>query len=422
VRFSTKWLDDAPNAAPEERATACDLTVWINEHNVCLHVDGSDAELYDHVTMPAYSLVEGLVHNWWNIFSARDKEYALIKHRMGYAVPDVRFRYDGAVFESFSNQHFYQNPDVRFWGCPTEVLTRQQAEDALAKFVEDVLSRLGKKAVKGTSAELRWARVRGSREDSEETAFCEAAGALGVDPYDVAHQDRAFIEQSGKIFSGEPLIEFLGGVAGHSFRQATLPWITEVEARPGYQSRLPELGPLVDRVARAAPTRAGDRSWAIGYRRARATRAALNMIASDRLRLVSEWTTILGNKSFRRASPVNGLRALISTQNESVHIHLRDRPPTQEARVSELFAFTRAVGDVICFPRTRRSVVNSLHEAHRQSAGRAFAAEFLAPIDEISSMQEDDADLATIADELNVSTEVIERQIENQARIRSVCD
>lgn len=51
-------------------------------------------------------------------------------------------------------------------------------------------------------------------------------------------------------------------------------------------------------------------------------------------------------------------------------------------------------------PGTVRSVVNGLHEADRQAAGRAFAAEFLAPIDEVLSMKESGADIAAIADEL----------------------
>jgi Zn-dependent peptidase ImmA (M78 family) len=90
--------------------------------------------------------------------------------------------------------------------------------------------------------------------------------------------------------------------------------------------------------------------------------------------------------------------------------------------VSEIFAFTRAIGDAVCFPGTRRAVVNDLHNADRQAAARAFAAEFLAPIDEVLSMWGDGADIATIADELNVSTEVVQRQLENQDRIKAACD
>jgi hypothetical protein len=422
MRILPKWLEDAPNAAPEERATACDLRIWIAGQNVCFHLDGSDGKLYDHVTMPVSSLIEGLVHDWWSIFGNRDKEYRLIKHRMGYATPDVRFRFDGAAFEAYANQHLYRNPDVRFWAGPIEVLSRPDAEKTLVEFIEAVLSQLREKGVRNTSAALRWDRVRSSREAHEEAVFCEAAGALGVDPYSISNDDRNFIEQSGQFFTGEPLIEFLAGVAGRASRQETVAWIEVAEARPGYQSRLPDLAPLSRDMSRAVPTRDSDRSWVLGYRRARATRAALNIKTRDRLHSASAFAAKLGNKYFRRAPKVNGLRALVSRQDGDTHVHLRDRAPTPEARVSELFAFTRAVGDAVCFAGTSRSVINDLRDAERQAAGRAFAAEFLAPIDEVLSMQQNGCDVTTIAGELNVSTEVIERQLENKARIRAAAD
>jgi Zn-dependent peptidase ImmA (M78 family) len=62
-----------------------------------------------------------------------------------------------------------------------------------------------------------------------------------------------------------------------------------------------------------------------------------------------------------------------------------------------------------------------LHSACRQAAGRAFAAEFLAPIDEIRSMREDGRDAVSIAEEFAVSTTVIERQVKNTERILAAC-
>ncbi len=81
----------------------------------------------------------------------------------------------------------------------------------------------------------------------------------------------------------------------------------------------------------------------------------------------------------------------------------------------------RAVGDVICFGDTRRSVVNRLHRAERQAAGRAFAAEFLAPVESVLEMVESGLDDDEIAGSFNVSPQVIARQIENRSRIREAC-
>jgi hypothetical protein len=53
--------------------------------------------------------------------------------------------------------------------------------------------------------------------------------------------------------------------------------------------------------------------------------------------------------------------------------------------------------------------------------GRAFAAELLAPIEEIKSMLADKHDTITIAEEFGVSTVLIDRQIENAPRISEAC-
>jgi hypothetical protein len=73
------------------------------------------------------------------------------------------------------------------------------------------------------------------------------------------------------------------------------------------------------------------------------------------------------------------------------------------------------------FWHVETSPINHVRRAYRQAAGRAFAAEFLAPIDEIRSMRQSQRDAYSIADDLGVPTAVIERQIENQDRIAEAC-
>lgn len=65
--------------------------------------------------------------------------------------------------------------------------------------------------------------------------------------------------------------------------------------------------------------------------------------------------------------------------------------------------------------------MNSLHQAERQAAGRAFAAEFLAPVDSVLEMVEGGLDDDEIAGSFNVSPQVIAWQIENRSRIREAC-
>ena len=107
------------------------------------------------------------------------------------------------------------------------------------------------------------------------------------------------------------------------------------------------------------------------------------------------------------------------TGEDGLHIHLRNHGDSKEAASGHLFAFARAVGDAACFPKHQLAPITELRSAYRQAAGRAFAAEFLAPSDEIEAMREDGRDIVTIADEFGVAQQVIERQIVNRSRITS---
>jgi hypothetical protein len=101
-------------------------------------------------------------------------------------------------------------------------------------------------------------------------------------------------------------------------------------------------------------------------------------------------------------------------------LHLRSRD-AGSAQAEQLFSLARGVGDVACFPEPDIAPVNDLLHAYRQSCGRAFAAELLAPIHEVCAMWEDGRDRVTIADEFGVSELVIEHQLENKTRIEQAC-
>jgi hypothetical protein len=376
---------------------------------------------FDHLTISLYPLAEGLAHDWWTLFGGRDREFSLIRYRSGYAVPDIRLKFDGSVFEISAQQRTYLNPDVRFWAGPSEVMSRGQAEMKIAGFVELVLNRLSDQGEQNTSAALRWARVQASRERPDEARFCEAAGALGVDPYQIPDAESDLIGRAASIFEGEPLNEFLAGAK--EFRpNPLLEWIAAVERRPRHMSRVGDLSAVAQTAADLTPARDQEPSWSLGYRRARATRRALDVGQRERFASFKQLARRLGaTDGYDLAASVDGLRALRSDYNDEVRIHLRNHGSSSEAYASHLFTFARAIGDAACFPQHTRAPINELHLASRQAAGRAFAAEFLAPIDEIESMRRDGHDVVSIANEFVVSTVVIERQLENAARIRAAC-
>ena len=129
----------------------------------------------------------------------------------------------------------------------------------------------------------------------------------------------------------------------------------------------------------------------------------------------------LGSDTFKTTPAVKNVLALISQDEEDTRIHLREPGNTTGAIPSNRFAFARAIGDVICFRHTRRSVINTLHNADRQATGRAFAAEFLAPVEYVVDMVSEGRGVEEVSKILDVSPLLVSRQIENRGRIQQAC-
>ena len=428
MRFEVDWHGTASNAVAEERETVADLRVFVGKRNVCEYEESARGsaggpERADHVAVSVYPLAEEIAFGWWRLFGGRDDELRLVDGRCGYAVPDIRMTFDGAGFDAVCRPYDYGAEAGRFFQESSEQLTREKAERALADFVDLVVERLDEKRVEDCSLRSRWRRVRESRGDTGEAAFCEAAGALGIDPYDISDSDAGFIEGMGTLFTGEPLMELLSGLRGPrlvrpAFRHETPQRIREAERRPRHKSHLPALVDLRGELTNARQLGLGERPWARGYRCAREARRRLDISATSRFNVTS-LAARLGAPGFAAVDSIpSGIRAVVRSGADSVQVHLRagDHP------TSRLFALGRAIGDAVANPSVKRSAVNDLRKASRQATGRAFAAEFLAPIGEIWSMCEDGRDIGTIASEFGVSEEVVERQLENEDRIVAACE
>ncbi len=423
MRFFTEWIGDGPNASAEERATLCNLQIFVNDENACLHFDPDSKTTFEHITVPAVHLAEGLATDWWSIFGGRDREHSILHHRTGFALPNLGFKCFGSTLEVTGSQLSSDNPSVRFWQTGAELLLRDAAESTLAEFIERVADRLSCRSVSNSEVAARWSRVAGSLRDPDECAFCEAAGALGIDPYLISDSDAQLIEDAGDLFAEESLVELLAGISKQSRARAQrlLEWVRQTEERPSSESRLPDLADVVERIRHSVGWSSRERSWAAGYRAAQALRAEITAGPSERLTSTEAIARKLGAETFVATPAVPGVLALVARNNRDIHIHLRDHEAQQWTLQSQNFAFARAIGDAVCFPDTTRSVVNELRDAERQAAGRAFAAEFLAPVQSVLDMANSGCDDYEIAGSFRVSPLVIEHQIENQHRIRQAC-
>ena len=423
MKFSVEWLEGGENAAAEERATLCDLRIFVGNDNACMFVDHEASEVVDALRIPAVHLAEGIARDWWRIFGGRDRRKSLVPYRSGFVLPDLRFGCDGSTFEIEGHQLHCINPGLRFWQVAGEQCSRLDAERELADFVDIVVDKLADDGIVDCEVSLAWDRVSVSRQDPAEAAFCEAAGALDADPYSIADEDASFIERAGALFSDEALIEFLAGglpseAGKFQFPLSTLKWLDNLKARRPHESTLPRVLELRDELGDKTVRRPDEPTWAHGYRVARLFASEINTDGRD-LPTPEALTRQLGSQRFQRlrADDIEpGLRAVVDP-DAGVHLRDRGRGKFSWAAQSETFALTRAIGSMLCLPHGGRRVVNNLRNAEQQAVGRAFAAEFLAPMDRVREMAEDGLEEHEIALEFKVSPLVVAHQLANQVRI-----
>ena len=423
MKLSADWTEDAPNASAEERATLCDLVIMVGNDNASAHRDVLDGVVSDAITVPTVHLAEGIAADWWSIFGGRDRPHPFRRYRSGFVLPDLSVTCHGATFEISGEQKHFVNPGIRFWQPDTEVIPRHEAEEVFTGFIEETVNRLAVAAIEESDVQLQWARVVESRQKPEEAAFCEAAGALGVDPYSVADADADFIIDAGRLFSGTStsLFDFLSGIATieGSYRRSTLIKISEVDRQMEDHSRLPELRNASMTIADdIRQIRSGEGPWGPGYRAAQALRNVLGIATGDTFGCFSEIAGQLGAGGFNYSEGLSMVNAVVS-RHDDVFVHLRQ--PRHAGSEYEMFNFARAVGDAVCFPNDGCSVVNGLHGAERQAMGRAFAAEFLAPVDAVVITIAEGLDIEEIAGKFAVFPQVIEHQLENRDRIALAC-
>ena len=421
MQFLVEWIDGAPNVSAEERATMCDLRIVVGDTNACSHKDEVGRESYESIVVPAVHLAEGIATDWWNIFGGRDCQRPIWPYRTGFILPCLSFGCNGSTFEVSGEQMSCENPGVRFWRVDAETISRDEAERELTGFVQNVVNRLSGEDIEGSEVQLRWKRVAESRRDPDENAFCEAAGALGLDPYAIAGEDADFIMWAGGVLSGAPLTEFLAGVNSIRLagRYGALASVAGATREVGPRSRLPKLRGAASEVdCGLRERRNGEGVWGPAYRLARGFRQTIGVNKDYEFDSVCSIAGMLGNASFERSEGLSGVEGVVS-RGVDVHVHLRKSrygPPSFEN-----FNLARAIGDAVCFLEDGPSVINRLYGAERQAAGRAFAAEFLAPVEAVWGMHEEGYDVGEIAGRFVVDTRVIQHQVENRDRIERAC-
>lgn len=429
-----EWIDPLAARGAELRATWARLSIAVDNYPLTRVFDQRSKTMRDAIYLPLYPFAEWLAERWWSLWTepgpssssdrtGYDSRHSLVHAREGYALPPVRIEPAGSIVLVSWFPEKLLSHRLEFPGQGEAWIETSSLRDRLSSLIEAIVTRLEISGITDSRLQQEWAAIRTA--DLGEKMFCECAGALGLDPYDLDDSQREEIEKIGNVLPEEIIHEF--------FRSAR-PEIgnlkidaEEVRAAVEHaEKNMTKLAPLksLRRVVSKWGGSNGATPWEQGYSFAQTLRVHLGLDGNP-LKTMENIGNVLGigkndldnalDKFSSRSIPFAAL-VEINYEHSPVFV-LRPALPA-----STRFHFCRGLFEYLYAPMKRSSLITDSN-TEQQKRNRAFAAELLAPAaalrDQIRSPVVTWEKAEEIADEFGVSTYVINYQLLNH-RIASV--
>lgn len=429
IQFHVEWESGGSARGPELRATWARLHIDVAGQCVTQVEDKRTGSVRDAIYGPMYPLAEWIAANWWSLLYeiasplriAGDgylRRHSLSSASEGFALPALRLQPEGRRVELVWEPRESPWARLRFLGGGRAYIDRMEVADALRIFVSSVVERLRDQGSADSFLAEEWNSLEAT--DAQERAFCRIAGSLGWDPYALSDSRiRAVIKTAqllpaairDEAFSALEATNLVAqGKAVHDF----------IDAVSKSDSRLDALEAL--RRKSKVPT-SSQSPWEQGYEFARQLRRTI--ASRERVRSVDDLGILLAvDRKVWKQAIVTGadklkfLDALVgSTKAGAPRFALH---PQHEA--SRVFVLCRALFEYLYDTQASAWIVAPIY-SERQKRNRAFAAEFLAPAEEI---RHDIKGAATVtaeqvgelAEKFGTSEYVIAHQIENHRLTR----
>lgn len=367
-----------------------------------------------------------MVHNWWSLLYEPSRTESLPRTVPGH-LPWIRrhclrtadsslllpalylFNLGSGiqlVWQADQNDSLCHMPG-EFVDSGVATLAIDGIQDVLARFISETLARVEDISDdRVRTVQEHWNTVWAA--DAEEKAFCIAAGRLGVNPYD-ANLPEGVAQMLEEIQDPDlPIIRDWNEIASPGDMRQQWVWIDAV------RNDL-EIGKLSDPRHRVMVDKT-DHPFRAGYGAARSLRKGLGVPEGEPLpSLTDRLFREIGTKFSlveKNHVPGKGIKSLVGWHDSEI-VMAGPLPTRTDSR-----RFLEARGLFLALAgcdRTERLAT----DAHTwdQQASRAFAAELLAPqaalVERIADDPADRTTIEELAQEFDVGTIVIERQLRN---------
>jgi len=382
-----KWLPPF-QGTPEIERTSATIQIHFGGENATRSIDVWSASVQDGVRVSAYPLAMWLASSWWRIrweplpsrLRLMADEAADINWRMshdlpaagyGFIWPQLRFASDGESIRVISRQSpALSDEPVRYLSDFDISVPARDFETAIDGFIDLVLRRLD--TLGETDLHLLWREVLKERADADQTAIRRIEARLSYDP-DEAPPDliRRLLKLATDI--GLDAANEIAPLCAGSNPSETLQGVVSLADRPGISAR------VAISAAISVPN-----GTMLPWQRARLLAASVRKSLglgdgplsdaqiSDLLQISPEALTKKpsDHASFGLAIRVRDDRDL------KLIFHKRNRPARR-------FEAARFIADSLSAEASDQWLPITDAATARQKLQRAFAAEFLCPIDSL---------------------------------------
>lgn len=427
LSFRFEWEEASAVRAPDLAATWARLEVCVGDETITQVEERATGSSRRSIYCALLPLAEWMVFNWWFLLGHRRPSGSSTGLRRWaessrttswYGWHNVRAAGEGMIWPNLTIipkgvltwiAWVADEPSgnrVRFMKTGDAWVPTEQVEMAMTAFVNAVVARLEEQGIRDSVLASEWRELRHT--PREEREFCLASAALGLDPYRVEPEAADAIVAVATALSPTEASDMFDAVRVEHLTEV-LDWIAASDRQ--IRGRSPEGRVDLRAIGQAAEVQSVHRGlpWHLGWEQARRVRQTLGVPVTDVLDVSGYFATA------ERRSPDVRIAALGGWADDTAALVVGQTL----APSAERFAKARAAWHVMNDDDPTRFLITGA-TAERQRIERAFAAELLAPAAGIAELLGDETDTVTdeeldgVATHFDVSSRLIEHQIDNQ--------
>jgi hypothetical protein len=421
------WLPSG-DSAPEIQQTMGRFRFQAGDVNLTENKSVWSEEIDSTVLVSAYPLASWMASSWWRLLfeplPARSKPsvdwrmaHELTASNQGFMWPRVIFASDTKSMQIWATSSDPANKQsVRYINSLDYPVSENffEFDKIAAAFIESVVSRLNQTGVHGTSLARLWEEVQAERSDPYSTMYRRREAELGFDPDEcpdgIVEEALTLAERMGD----ETLSELAPTCGKESLETRPFSTIKELIQSSGLQGKPVNWGDLpVNQEEVKAP-------WQQGKEVASCLRKEIGKEENPLTNKILCDLLGLQESEYDAWQPPErqSISVAVPLETNGFYYHPRKRHP-----VAKRFEFARLIGDYLLYGNDGKSWLASTDlKTSRQKYQRAFAAEFLCPLDNLQDYLNNDYSESAIEDASEyfmVSSQTIETILSNNRLITS---